>query len=136
MTPDSQPRPAVQTEDDANPDRPAIHVTLSREVDGRLYTWISVGAEEEGIPCRLVFADEAGETDVVALAYTSAQSSRLGVGIGVVANQVAVHERHMPAAQPIVATEVKEYRAEHECRSAGSNAARLVIGEPLRLDKQ
>jgi hypothetical protein len=127
------------TQGDDNPDRPAIHVTLAGEVDESLYKWISVGAEEEGIPCRLVPADEIDdeiddETDAAALAHAAARSSRLDVGVGVASSQVAVHERHMPVERPVVATEVEEDHAVHACRTAGSNAARLVIGMPLRLD--
>ena len=127
------------TQGDDNPDRPAIHVTLAGEVDESLYKWISVGAEEEGIPCRLMLADEVDdeiddETDAAALAHAAARSSRLDVGVGVASGQVAVHERHMPVERPVVATEVEEDHAVHACRTAGSNAARLVIGMPLRLD--
>jgi hypothetical protein len=127
------------TQGEDNPDRPAIHVTLAGEVDESLYKWISVGAEEEGIPCRLVPADEVDdeiddETDAAALAHAAARSSRLDVGVGVASDQVAVHERHMPVERPVVATEVEEDHAVHTCRTAGSNAARLVIDMPLRLD--
>ena len=125
------------THEDDNPDRPAIHVSLASEVDESFYKWISVGAEEEGIPCRMERAGETDdEADAAALAYAAAQSSRLGVGVSVASGQAAVHERHMPAAQPVVVTEVEEDDARHVCRSAGSNAARLVIGKPLRLDKE
>jgi len=124
------------TREDDNPDRPAIHVSLAPEVDEDSYKWISVGAEEEGIPCRLEAVGEGGdETDVAALAHAAAQNSRLGVGVSVASGQVAVHERHMPAAQPVSVTELKEDQARQVCRSAGSNAARLVIGTPLRLDE-
>lgn len=111
------------------PEKPAIHVSLGREVDERLYGWISIGAEEEGIPCRLTPADEA---DATALAYSAAGSSRLGVGVGVNSGQVAVHERHMPAAHPVIASSLDD--ASQTCRTAGSNAARLVIGVPLQLE--
>ncbi|HET7478758.1 MAG TPA: glycerol dehydratase reactivase beta/small subunit family protein [Rubrobacteraceae bacterium] len=134
MTPNDEHQPAVRADEDDNPDRPAILVSLAREVDERLYRWVAVGAEEEGIPCRLEPAEEAGEDDVAALAYTAARNSRLGVGIGVTADQVAVHERHMPAAQPVVAPGMEDDSARDTCRSAGSNAARLVIGVPLQLD--
>lgn len=127
------------TQGDDNPDRPAIHVTLAPEVGESLYKWISVGAEEEGIPCRLMPAEEIedeidDETDAAALAHAAARSSRLDVGVGVGSGQVAVHERHMPAERPVVATRVEEDHAVHACRMAGSNAARLVIGLPLRLN--
>lgn len=117
-----------------NPDRPTILVSLSREVDERLYGWISVGAEEEGIPCRLASVEEADEVDVAALAYAAARNSRLGVGVGVASNRVAVHERHMPAGKPVITTEVKEDHVGDVYRSAGANAARLVIGVPLQLE--
>lgn len=125
------------TREDDNPERPAIHVSLAPEVDEQFYKWISVGAEEEGIPCRMVPADEADdEPDVAALAHAAAQASRLDVGVGVASDQVAVHERHMPADRPVVATRVEEDHAMQACRTAGSNAARLVIGIPLRLDEE
>lgn len=113
------------------PERPAIHVSLADDADERLYAWVSVGAEEEGIPCRLL---PAKETDAAALAYAAAESSRLGVGVGVASGRVAVHERNMPAARPVVATEAGDH-AELACRAAGSNAARLVIGIPLELEE-
>lgn len=122
---------------DGNPDRPTILVGLAPEVDERLYGWISIGAEEEGIPCRRASAEEtgeAGEDDAAALAYAAARNSRLGVGVGVVSGRVAVHERHMPAGKPVVTTEVEENKARDRYRSAGSNAARLVIGMPLQLE--
>ena len=125
------------THEDDNPDRPAIHVSLAPEVDESFYGWISVGAEEEGIPCRLEPADEVeDETDVAALAYAAAQNSRLDVGVSVASGQIAVHERHMPAERPVVVDEVDEDRAKQACRRAGSNAARLVIGTPLRLNEE
>jgi len=123
------------THEDETPDRPAIHVSLTPEADESLYKWISIGAEEEGIPCRLEPADETdGDTDAATLAHAAAQDSRLDVGVGLASGQVAVHERHMPAERPVIISEVEEDHARQVCRSAGANAARLVIGTPLRLD--
>ena len=124
------------THEDETPDRPAIHVTLAPEADESLYKWIAVGAEEEGIPCRLEPADETDdETDAAALAHAAAQNSRLDVGVGLDSGQVAVNERHMPTERPVIISEVGEDHARQVCRSAGANAARLVIGTPLRLDE-
>lgn len=123
------------THEDETPDRPAIHVSLAPEADESLYKWISIGAEEEGIPCRLEPTDETdGDTDAATLAHAAAQDSRLDVGVGLASGQVAVHERHMPAERPVIISEVEEDHARQVCRSAGANAARLVIGTPLRLD--
>jgi hypothetical protein len=121
--------------EDETPDRPAIHVSLAPGADESLYKWIAVGAEEEGIPCRLEPTDGMpDETDVASLAHAAAQNSRLDVGVGLVSGQVAVHERHMPAERPVIVSEVEEDHARQVCRSVGANAARLVIGTPLRLD--
>jgi hypothetical protein len=125
------------THEDDNPERPAIHVSLASEANERFYEWIAIGAEEEGIPCRLADAEEADdEADAAALAHAAAQNSRLDVGIGVASGQVAVQVRHMPAERPVIVSKVEEARARHVCRSAGSNAARLVIGTSLRLDEE
>lgn len=124
------------THENDNPERPSIHVSLAHEVDENFFRWISFGAEEEGIPCRLESADESGGDEADALAYAAAKNSRFGVGVSVASGQIAVHERHMPAAQPVVVTKVEEDYARHACRMAGSNAARLVIGTPLRLSEE
>ena len=123
------------THEDETPDRPAIHVSLAPEADESLYKWIAVGAEEEGIPCRLEPAEESDdETDAASLAHAAARNSRLDVGVGIASGQVAVHERHMPVERPVIVSDVEEDHAGQVCRSAGANAARLVIGTPLRLD--
>ena len=123
------------THEDENPERPAIHVSIAPEADESLYKWIAVGAEEEGIPCRLVPDEETDDdADVATLAHSAAQNSRLDVGIGLAYGEVAVHERHMPAERPVIISKVEEDQAKEVCRSAGANAARLVIGTPLRLD--
>jgi hypothetical protein len=66
------------------------------------------------------------------LAYSAAQSSRLGVGVGVTGNRVALHEVHMPAGKPVFALDTERDFA-HACRLVGSNAGRLVKGTPLRF---
>lgn len=126
-----QDRPAVHVAAD-HPNRPAIHVSLAGEVEEALYRWVEVGAEEEGVPCQRVQVTGA---DVVVLAYAAARSSRLGVGVGIASSQVAVHEFHMPAAQPALIYETKD-NMKHICRLAGSNAARLVVCMPLRFDEK
>jgi hypothetical protein len=40
----------------------------------------------------------------------------------------------MPVERPVIVSEVEEDHASQVCRSAGANAARLVVGTPLRLD--
>ncbi len=124
-------RSSTRTSD--NPERPAIHVSLAPGEDESFFEWVAIGAEEEGVPCRLFPA--TGDGDVAALASAAAQSSRLGVGVGLASGRVAVHERHMPAARPVVVDEAEGDHAARACRMAGSNAARLVTNTPLRFDE-
>lgn len=110
-------------------ERPAIHVAVASGVNGAAFQHVEVGAEEEGVPCRWV--DVPGD-EAVALAYAAAQSSRFGVGVGIGPDQVAIHEVHMPAGQPVLRLAVTG-QVQPVYRLAGSNAARLVIRLPLRF---
>jgi hypothetical protein len=109
--------------------RPAIHVSLAAGLDDAHFNWAAFGAEEEGVPCRHV---PSTRTDPVAMAYDAAVSSRFGVGIGISAQRVVVHELHMPAEHPVVAFDAAGKNLEF-CRLAGSNAARLIVRLPLRF---
>lgn len=108
---------------------PAIFVSVAEIPDEQLYRWVETGAEEEGVPCRKVPADGA---DPVMLAYSAAQGSRLGVGVGVAGGRVALHEVHMPAGKPVLILDATDGFA-RVCRLAGSNAGRLVKRMPLRF---
>lgn len=110
-------------------ERPCIHVTLLKGTNADLYRWVQIGAEEEGVPCRLT--DTPG-ADLVALAYAAAQSSRFGIGVGVSDEMVALHERHMPAARPVMSLKFSG-QADYFCRLMGTNAARMVIRKPFRF---
>ena len=109
---------------------PAIHVVLAPGVDPRLFRWVEVGAEEEGVPCRLA---QAGAQGLAAAAYEAAQASRLGVGVGVGPDKVLLHEAHMPVGQPVWEWSSNGTAAE-VCRRAGCNAGRFVKRMPLRLE--
>ena len=95
----------------------------------RAYGWVEIGAEEEGVPCRLV---SGTAQTAVALAHAAALESRLGVGVGVAGGQVALHEMHMPPGQPVLLFEMGD-PAPAVCRLMGGNAGRLVKRMPLRL---
>ena len=47
-------------------ERPTIYVVVAGGLAEAAYHWVEIGAEEEGVPCRL--AAKAGQ-DAVALAY-------------------------------------------------------------------
>lgn len=109
---------------------PAIHVVVAAEVDTRLFDWVKIGAEEEGVPCRRVFS--AGK-NLIAAAYAAAQESRLGVSVAVGHGETLLHEAHMPAGQPVWRWETAANAAQM-CRLAGANAGRFVKRMPLRFE--
>lgn len=110
-------------------ERPCIHVTFLPGADESLFRWVQIGAEEEGVPCKLV-SEQAD--NVVGLAYAAAKSSRFNIGIGISTSEVVLHEMHMPPEQPVVAFKFSG-KADFFCRLMGANAARMIIRKPLRF---
>jgi hypothetical protein len=113
---------------------PCIHVSLLPGADTALFHWVEIGAEEEGVPTRLMQGDAS---NLAALAYQAAQSSRLSIGVGVSAQAVALHEQHMPAGQPVLVfnySQAEHAKASQLCRLMGANAARMVVHRPLHVD--
>jgi len=110
-------------------ERPSIHVVLLPGTDPSLYRWVQIGAEEEGVPCRLV-----SETayDLVTMAYEAARSSRFNIGVAVSPEAVVLHERHMPVEKPVMSLKFTG-QADYFCRVMGANAARMVIRKPFRF---
>lgn len=110
-------------------ERPCIHVTFSGE-DHSLYRWVQIGAEEEGVPCKLV-SEQA--SNLVSLAYAAAKSSRFNIGIAISESEVVLHEMHMPSDQPVLTFKFSG-KADFFCRLMGANAARMIIRKPLRFE--
>jgi hypothetical protein len=54
------------------------------------------------------------------------------VGVSIAPGRVTLHERHMPAGQPVLAFEAPS-QFQLWCRLMGSNAARMVVRLPLRF---
>lgn len=118
---------------DPNRERPCIHISLAADVDQASVRAqvraLEVGAEEEGVPCRLMASSAQGG---VAVAYEAAFSSRFGIGLGLDRHEIVLHEMHMPAAQPVLRFELGQ-RAAAACRAMGANAARLLVHRPLYM---
>ncbi|MFM8319856.1 MAG: glycerol dehydratase reactivase beta/small subunit family protein [Chloroflexota bacterium] len=113
-----------------DPDRPCIHVCLLPGADPALYRWVEIGAEEEGLPTRLVTSEGA---DLAAQAFHAAQSSRLSIGVAISPQAVALHEQHMPVERPVLTFTFAD-NAAFLCRTMGANAARMVVHHPLMID--
>ena len=113
-------------------ERPCIHVALLPGVDAKLYRWVQVGAEEEGVPCRKV---DSRESDVIANAFTASQSSKFNIGVAVGPTQVVLHESHMPPNTPVLAFDVNDNQI-WVARLMGCNAARMIIRKPFRFEEE
>ncbi|MCA9950624.1 MAG: glycerol dehydratase reactivase beta/small subunit family protein [Anaerolineales bacterium] len=111
-------------------ERPCIHVAFLAARDKNLYRWVQIGAEEEGVPCKLVTEKAA---NLVALAYEAAKSSRFNIGVGVSSTEIVLHEMHMPPTQPVLTFRFSG-QANYFCRLMGANAARMIIRKPFRFD--
>lgn len=109
------------------PDKPAILV-LSCGSDP-VETEVLAGIEEEGVPC--VVERPGGNEDANTLGRLAAHRSSLSVGVGIDrAGRVSVQHEKLPdpcaglfsggQADPVTA------------RNLGHNAARIVVGIPLR----
>lgn len=95
--------------------------------DGRLRE-VRAGLEEEGVPLRVEIV--AGG-DAVDLAYEAALASSLGVGIGIDAEGwVCVQHAKRPRGSPVLTAVAAQ------ARLCGHNAARLVIGLPLKTPSE
>ena len=112
--------------------QPAIHVALLADAERGLERFVAFGAEEEGVPTRVVAAEAQG---VVAAAYAAARSSSFGVGLGLGEGRIALHEGHMPPERPVIVAALGD-KGLSIARRLGGNAARLVVGLPLRLSEE
>ncbi len=112
------------------PTLPAIHLALIGGADPALERFVGFGAEEEGVPTRLVKSEAA---DLAAVAYAAARSSAFGVGIAIGHGRIALHEGHMPPDRPVLAEGLGAAPAS-VARRYGANAARLVVRLPFRVD--
>ncbi|WP_410015136.1 glycerol dehydratase reactivase beta/small subunit family protein [Sodalis sp. C49] len=109
---------------------PAIIVSLC---GGGRPGWqqLLLGMEEEGIPYAL---HDAGDdaTPLALLAHQASNASPLAVGVAVGAQDIAVHDPHLPADRPLFVLRDYTRLPAQEIRRLGCNAARLVKGLPFK----
>lgn len=110
-------------------ERPAIFVALMPGAPRQAARWVEIGAEEEGVPCRLI---ELEGKDVIDLAYQAAMASPLKIGVAVSERSVVLHEFHMPPHQPVLVFDL-DTDTQRACRLMGANAARFFVRRPLYL---
>ena len=109
------------------PDRPAILV-LSCGL-GPIENAVLAGIEEEGVPYVIERTD--GTEDADGLAHRAAHRSSLSVGVGIDCHGcVSVH--HEQLAEPLSGLSSSTAADPMSARMLGHNAARIVVGIPLR----
>lgn len=112
------------------PEKPAILV-LSYG-DGKLESEVLAGIEEEGVPS--VVERPRGVDDALMLAGLAAERSSLSVGVGIdSAGRVCV--QHDKLAEPLVELTSVAGAEASVARMLGHNAARIVVGIPLRTEQ-
>lgn len=90
------------------------------------FTDVLLGIEEEGIPYDVI---PMQSSDVLALAKEASINSRIGVGIGISKEGLALQYEKLEAATPVF--RIKYYQT-NLFRNLGSNAARLVKKMPFK----
>lgn len=111
------------------PEKPAILVLSA--VDGAVESAVLAGIEEEGVPS--LVERTAGDDDARALARRAANRSSLSVGVGIDGlGRVCVQHEKLP--EPPAALVTEGLADVETARTLGHNAARIVVGIPLRTD--
>jgi hypothetical protein len=112
------------------PDKPAILVLSS--VTGPIENEVLAGIEEEGVPC--VVERPSGNADADALGRLAAGRSSLSVGVGI-DDHGRVSVQHQKVAEPPSGLSTVGPADLKSARTLGHNAARIVVGIPLRTDR-
>lgn len=109
--------------------RPEINVFyVKHAVPNGIVQLVLLGIEEEG----LLFKTEEKEqaTDVVSLAFDAAESSRLGVGVGITKDGIVLHQIKLKKKEPLFKIPISA--EDTSIRNLGTNAARLIKRMPFK----
>jgi hypothetical protein len=111
--------------------RPVVNILFAGEVKTPFANAVCLGLEEEGIPWE---CKQTGAGQIVDLAKQAADLSKLNVGIAIDGETgcVVLHHRDLPSEKPLFFLTANEVEA-GTLRQLGTNAARLVKGNPLLL---
>ncbi|WP_246333915.1 glycerol dehydratase reactivase beta/small subunit family protein [Thermoactinomyces mirandus] len=107
---------------------PAIRIFFNQNIEEAKFREILYGIEEETVP---FIAEKTDKDSALHLGYQAAQSSRLGVGMGIGNDQLAVlHYERLKEDKPLFQINLNDHPV--NLRVLGSNAARLVKGMPFK----
>jgi hypothetical protein len=109
--------------------KPVVRIVTTVPSPEKEIGYILWGLEEEEIPAEI---EEVEENSLEILAKQAADGSKLNVGIGISGtNQMAVlHHRDLPVDKPLFSMAADKFDMT-QLRMLGTNAARLVKGNPL-----
>ncbi|CAN3127501.1 glycerol dehydratase reactivase beta/small subunit family protein [Mycobacterium sp. smrl_JER01] len=110
------------------PEKPAIQVCSV--APGDVERQVLAGVEEEGVPC--VVSRPRVPADAEDLARAAARLSSLDVGVGIDADG-RVSVAHGLLRDPVADLTSDGPASLDFARAAGHNAARIVVGIPLRI---
>lgn len=113
----------------SQPDKPAILV-LSAAM-GPIEREVLAGIEEEGVP--YLVEPVSTHLDAGELARVAADRSSLDVGVGIDAGG-GIAILHEKLHDPVVCLPEGSQTVQRTARIAGHNAARIVVGIPLRTE--
>lgn len=112
------------------PEKPAILVLSCGSA--QLEDEVLAGIEEEGVPS--VVERPVRPQDAMTLACAAAERSSLSVGVGIDADgRVCVH--HDKLVEPLAELTSGTAAPSRTARILGHNAARIVVGIPLRAEE-
>lgn len=106
-----------------------IHIHLNEKLNltvRNLIKSVFWGIEEEGIPYHIF---EGKNIDSDELGYEASKISRLGVGIGIDDNYITLYYEKLKLGEALFKYETSA--EEYKLRSLGTNAARLIKGDPF-----
>nr|WP_312577230.1 glycerol dehydratase reactivase beta/small subunit family protein [Sedimentibacter sp.] len=107
--------------------KPVINIYYDSRISKSDFISLLHGVEEEGIPYELV---SENETDAVNLSYAACCSSKLGVGLGVSKDEIALHYEKLDKSSPLYKINISSKK--NIVRALGANAARLVKRIPFK----
>lgn len=108
--------------------KPTIVIHVSEGFGGKnILNQICYGIEEEGIPYEVITLNANNHVE---MAYAACLESRLGVGIGVANNGIALHFDKLKPEEPLF--EISPHDGIEKIRIIGTNGARLVKRLPFK----
>jgi len=117
-----------------NKAKPVVRISVMGSVPEAVIQCICWGLEEEGIPAEI---QKVSNGPTLLLAKQAADASKLNVGICINGDseKIVLHHRDLPSEKPLFVLTAEDFHATR-LRILGTNAARLVKGEPLVFEKK